>query len=132
MKTNKWMIASLLILVGMGAITVSCKKEQANARKAGLIIENDREKTGDDEDPVIRIRTKKKNTFVPVGNVLVETMTYGTNTVANSGYTDSNGEDDQQVPEGIYYFRVTVSGSSPVTTDTVHVSKDIQATILVD
>lgn len=127
------MIASLLILVGMGAITVSCRKEKAGCRKAELITEDAGGKTGGDEDPIIRVRVKKKNTFVPIDSAYVETRTYGTNALANSGYTNALGEDDQQVPAGIYYFKVTLPGTStPFATDTVHVSKDIQATILVD
>lgn len=132
MKSNKFMIASLLILVGMGAITVSCKKENVTNRKAKIIIENDLEKTGGDHDPIIRVRVKKKNTLAPVDNALVGTYTYGTNEQINEGYTNSSGEYDRQVPAGIYYFQVTVSGGTPVVTDTIHVHADVQPTILVD
>ena len=132
MKTNKFMIASLLILVGMGAITVSCKKENVANRKAEIITENDPEKTGGDHDPIIRVRVKKKSTLAPVDNALVETYTYGTNVQMNEGYTNSSGEYDRQVPEGIYYFRVTVSGMDPLVTDTIHVNTDVQATILIE
>lgn len=132
MKTNKFMIASLLILVGMGAITVSCKKENVTKRKAEIIVENDPEKTGGDHDPIIRVRVKKKNTLVPVDNALVGTYTYGTNEQVNEGYTNSLGEYDRQVPEGIYYFQVTVSGMDPLVTDTIHVNTDVQPTILIE
>lgn len=131
MKTNKFMIASLLILVGMGAITVSCKKENVTKRKAEIITEHDLEKTGD-QDPIIRVRVKKKNTLAPVDNAHVGTYAYGTNTQINVGYTNSSGEYDRQVPEGIYYFQVTVGGGDPVVTDTIHVHTDVQPTILVD
>lgn len=132
MKTNKFMIASLLILVGMGAITVSCKKENVTSRKAEMIIEDCLEKTGGDQDPIIRVRVKKKNTLVPVDNAYVETYSYGTNRQINDGYTNSSGEYDRQVQSGIYYFQVTVSGGTPVVTDTIHVRTNVQATILVD
>lgn len=132
MKKNKFMIASLLILVGMGAITVSCKKEEVSSRKAQMITESDLEKTGD-EDPIIRVRVKKKNTYAPVDNAHVETFVYGTNVRINDGYTNSSGEYDRQVAVGIYYFHVTPQGSStPVVTDTIHVDKDVMPTILVD
>lgn len=132
MKTNKFMIASLLILLGMGAITVSCKKENVTKRKAEIIVENDPEKTGGDHDPIIRVRVKKKNTLAPVDNALVGTYTYGTNEQVNEGYTNSLGEYDRQVPEGIYYFQVTVSGMDPLVTDTIHVYTDVQPTILIE
>ncbi|MGV3610210.1 MAG: hypothetical protein ACO1N0_04610 [Fluviicola sp.] len=132
MKKNKFMIASLLILVGMGAITVSCKKENVNSRKAKMIVEDCLEKTGGDTDPIIRVRVKKKNTLAPVDNALVETYTYGTNVQVNEGYTNSSGEYDRQVPEGIYYFQVTVSGHDPLVTDTIRVQTDVQATILIE
>lgn len=125
------MIASLLILVGMGAITVSCKKENVTKRKAAIITENDPEKTGGDHDPIIRVRVKKKNTLAPIDNAYVQTYTYGTNVQINDGYTDSLGEYDRQVPTGIYYFQVTVSGGDPVVTDTIHVNADVLATILI-
>jgi hypothetical protein len=60
-------------------------------------------------------------------------MVYGTNVRAASVYTNSLGEFDEQVPAGIYYFKVTVPGiSTPYVTDTVHVSKDMEVTIYVD
>lgn len=132
MKTNKFMIASLLILVGMGAITVSCKKEEVKSRKAQIVVESDAEKTGGDHDPIIRVRVKKKNTLAPIDNALVGTYIYGTNLQINEGRTNSSGEYDCQVPEGIYYFHVTVGGGDPLVTDTIRVSSDVQATILVN
>lgn len=132
MKTNKFMIASLLILVGMGAITVSCKKENITSRKAEMIIEDCLEKTDGDHDPIILVRVKKKHSLAPIDSAEVETITYGTNVTINHGYTNSLGEYERQVPEGIYYFQVTVAGQDPVVTDTVSVRNDIQATILVD
>ena len=126
------MIATLLILVGMGAITVSCKKENVTKRKAEMITEAVPEKTGGDQDPIIRVRVKKKNTLAPVDNAYVETYAYGTNLQVNDGYTNASGEYDRQVPAEIYYFQVTVKGGTPVVTDTIHVRTDVQATILVD
>ncbi len=131
MKKNKFMIASLLILVGMGAITVSCKKENVTSRKAQIITEYDLEKTGD-QDPIIRVRVKKRYTLVPVDSADVETYEYGTNLQINQGYTNSSGEYDRQVAGGIYYFRVTPKGGSSFLTDTIHVHTDVQATILID
>ncbi|WP_343637088.1 hypothetical protein [Fluviicola sp.] len=132
MKTNKFMIASLLILVGMGALTVSCKKEEVKSRKAQIIVENDPEKTGGDHDPIIRVRVKKKYTLVAVDSAGVETYEYGTNQQINHGYTNSSGEYDREVASGIYYFRVTAPGGEPLVTDTVHVHDDVQVTVLVD
>ena len=126
------MIASLLILVGMGAITVSCKKEEVRSRKAPIVVESDPEKTGGDEDPIIRVRVKKKNSLAPVDSAGVVTYEYGTDLLMNHGYTNSSGEYDRQVPSGIYYFQVTVKGEDPVVTDTIHVHTDVQTTILVD
>ena len=126
------MIASLLILVGMGAITVSCKKENITSRKAEVIVEDCLEKTGGDQDPIIRVRVKNKNTLAPVDSARVRTYAYGTNRLINDGYTNSSGEYDRQVPSGIYYFRASVTGWSPVVTDTVRVRTDVQATILLD
>jgi hypothetical protein len=132
MKSNKFLIASLLILVGMGAITVSCKKENVTSRKAEMIVEDCLEKTGGDTDPIIRVRVKKRSTLAPVDSAGIETYEYGTNLQVNSGYTNSSGEYDRQVATGIYYFRVTPKGGSSLVTDTVHVHTDVQATILVD
>jgi hypothetical protein len=133
MKTNNFMIASLLILIGMGAITVSCQKGKANFRKAKLVTEYANEKTGGDEDPIIRVRVKKKNSFAPVDSAFVETIDYESNMQVNSGYTNALGESKQQVPTGIYYFKVTVPRNSiQYITDTVHVHADIETTILVD
>jgi|GEM_PF-2937056 len=132
MKTTKLMIASLLILVAMGAITVSCEKAKTTTRKAALLVDNSCEKTGGDEDPIIRVRVKKKNTFVPIYNAFVETMSYVTGTGVNSGYTDSLGEYDKKVTAGIYYFKVTPAGGTTSITDTVHVNNNVQVTILVD
>lgn len=126
------MIASLLILVGMGAITVSCRKENITSRKAEMIVENCLEKTGGDHDPIIRVRVKNKNTLAPVDSARVKTYDYVTNRRVNDGYTNSSGEYDLQVLSGIYYFQVTVTGGTPVVTDTIHVHTDVQATILVD
>jgi hypothetical protein len=118
--------------LGMGVITVSCKKENVSKRKAEIITEHDPEKTGGDHDPIIRVRVKKKNTLAPIDNAYVETYTYSTNLQINDGYTNSSGEYDRQVPEGIYYFQVTVSGGDPVVTDTIHVHTDVQPTILIE
>jgi hypothetical protein len=134
MKSNKFMIASLLILVGMGAITVSCKKENVTKRKAQVLTENELEKEGGDHDPIIRVRVKKRNTLAPLDSADVETYEYGTDLLINDGYTNSSGEYDRQVPAGIYYFRVTPKGGSSSLSDTIHVHEDddVQKTILVD
>jgi len=126
------MIASLLILVAMGAITVSCEKAKTSVNKAALLVDDSCEKDGGDEDPIIRVRVKKKNTFVPVNNAYVETMSYATGLSVNTGFTNTLGHYDNSVAAGIYYFKVTPSGGSTSITDTVHVNKDIVATILVD
>ena len=127
------MIATLLILVGMGAIAVSCEKAKTNTRKAVLMVDNSCEKTGGDEDPIIRVRVKKKNTFVPVNNAYVETMNYTTSTSVNTGFTNTLGEYDHKEAVGIYYLKVTPSGSSTTyVTDTIHVNTSVTATVLVD
>ena len=129
------MIASLLILIGMGAITISCEKQKTAFRKAQLILENSNNpKTGDDDDdPIIHGKVKKKNNLAPVDGALVGTYVYGTDTVINSQYTDDLGEFTEQVKNGIYYFKVTVPGSSsPYVTDTFSINQDKQVTILVD
>lgn len=133
MRKNRMMVASVVILIGMGAIIVSCKKEQgAKYRKAQLTTTQAKDGGDDDEDPVIRGKVKKHSLAV-VGGALVQTMTYGTNVQVGTVYTDSLGEFEQQVASGIYYFKVTVPGNSvPFATDTVHVSKDIEVTIFVD
>ncbi len=129
------MIASLLILVGMGAITVSCKKEEnTKFRKAKITSCDLNNKDGgeDDDDPIIRGRVKKRNNLV-VYNAHVETMTYLSNVKVGDQYTDSLGEFQQTVTIGKYYFKVTVPGvSTPYVTDTIHVNADRNVNIIVD
>ncbi len=135
MKSNSFLIASLVILVAMGAITVSCKKEQSNGfRKAEIIVEESPNvKTGeDDEDPVIQGKVKKKNGFAPIDSAYVETVSNATRSTVVASYTNSLGDFVHQVPAGTYYFRVTVPGGSPFETDTVRVYANTIVTILVD
>lgn len=135
MNTNKFMIASLLILIGMGAIAVSCEKHKPAFRKAQLILENSNApKTGDDDDdPMIQGKVKKKHNLAPVDGALVGTYIYGTDAVINTQYTDNLGEFTETVKSGTYYFKVTVPGSSlPYVTDTFSISQNKQVTILVD
>lgn len=133
MKSNMFLIASLLILVGMGAITVSCKKEKVPPCKAKMATINSTPKDGgDDEDPIIRGKVKK-HSFEPVDSAFVETITYGTNIRVGADYTDELGDFVQLVEKGIYYFKVTIpSESTPYVTDTIHVNEDVEVTILVN
>ena len=127
-------ITATAIIVVLGTTIVSCKKEQiAKCRKAQLTAVEAKNGGDDDEDPVIRGKVQKKNTFVVISNAYVETMAYGTNIRAGSVYTDSLGNFKQKVPAGAYYFKVTIAGSStPSVTDTIHVNKDIDVTISLD
>lgn len=129
------MIASLLILVGMGAITVSCRKEEnTKFRKAKITSCESNNKDGgeDDDDPIIRGRVKKRNNSV-VDSAHVETLTYLSNVKVGDQYTDDAGEFEQTVTIGKYYFRVTVPGvSTPYITDTIHVNADRNIEITVD
>lgn len=130
---NSGTIAALFILIGLGVITVSCEKEKTAPRKAELTIEYAKDGGDDDEDPVIRGKVKKKNSVVVISGATVEILTYGTNIKIGEEYTDSLGNFEDQVPAGIYYFKVTIPGNSiPIVTDSVHVSKDVQVTIEVD
>lgn len=126
-------IATLAILVGMGAITVSCKKEQCTKyRKAGLTVVQTKDGGDDDEDPVIRGKVKKHN-LTPVNGAYVETMAYGTNARIGGVYSDSLGDFVQTVSKGTYYFVVSVPHqSTPFVTDTLHVEEDSEVTIFVD
>ena len=131
------MIASLLMLIGMGVIVVSCKKEKqansGNSLKAEMIAEYGKPKRDTDEDPYIRVRVKKKHSLSPVTNANVETFEYGTNLRISSDYTDSVGETKQIVTPGIYYFQVTPSGTTvSFVTDTIHVNSDVTTTIFID
>lgn len=127
------MLASLLILVGMGAITVSCKKEQViKSRKAQVEVVTLKDGGEDDDDPIIQGRVKKKHNFAPIDNAYVETIAYSSDNTIRTSYTDSDGAFEHQVPASIYYFRVTVPGeSTPIITDTVHVSSNSSVTILI-
>jgi hypothetical protein len=120
------------MLIGMGAITISCKKEQPAQRlKAQMTTAQAKDGGDDDEDPVIRGKVKKNN--LALFGAEVETVTYGTNVRIGSVYTDSLGEFAQHVSKGTYYFKVTVPGfSTPYVTDTVSVTKDTEVNISVD
>lgn len=121
---NFKMMMTLVILIGMGAITASCNKETPAVKKATMKAVGDMSKTGDedDEDPVIQGKVRKKN-LTPIDNALVETIAYGSVTVAGSTHTDSTGSFTQRVKTGVYYFRITPQGSTTkYVTDTVNVS----------
>lgn len=135
MKKNNFMLASLLILVGMGAITVSCRKGQnaKNYKKTQVELVTSKDGGEDDEDPIIQGRVKKKHSLSAIDNAYVETISYTTNEISRASYSDEDGEFQHQVPADIYYFRVTVSGeSTPFLTDTVHVEENSLVTILID
>lgn len=135
MKTNIFLIASLLILVGMGAITVSCEKQKTAFRKAQLILDNSNTpKTGDDDDePIFQGKVRKKIGLATVGGARVETYEYGTNNKIGTQYTYDPGEFTQQVKSGTYYFKVTVPNDSNLyITDTLSIHQNMQVTILVD
>ena len=135
MKRHNYLVASLVILIGMGAITVSCKKECNKKNRKAQIVTCEgvtRDGGGDDEDPIIQGKVKKQN-FTPVDTAFVETMAYGSNIRVGTDYTNNLGEFEQKVDAGIYYFRITPFGeSTPFVTDTVHVADDIQVTIIID
>lgn len=134
MYQNKFLIASLLILIGMGAITVSCDKDKTYAKKAKLIVECSPEKDGgeDDEDPIVQGKVKKPSGLA-IDSASVKTVAYNTNIIVASTYTNSTGDFTQKVDAGIYYFSVLVPGETvPFITDTIHVYKDKQVTIIVD
>lgn len=126
-------IGFLLFFVA-GAIITSCTKKQVGVTTAKVIIEENHEKTGgDDEDPILRIRVKKKNGLSAVGGAHVDVVTYSTDVRVGSGNTNDSGEFDQQVPVGTYYLDVTVVGTStPYHTDAFYVDADKQVTVLVD
>lgn len=135
MKSNKFLIASLLILIGVGAITVSCEKQKAAFRKAQLIVENSNTpKTGDDDDdPIFQGRVRKKMGLSPIDNAKIDTYLYGTDSAINTQYTNNDGEFTETVKGGIYYFKVTPPGSStPYVTDTVSIRQNMEVIILVD
>lgn len=135
MKRHNYLIASLVILIGMGAITVSCKKDRnAVNRKAQIVTCENQTRDGgdDDEDPIIQGKVKKQN-FTPVDDAFVETMSYGSNICVATDYTDELGEFERKVEAGIYYFKITPYGETvPFISDTVHVSQNVQVTFIVD
>ena len=134
MKRHNHLLATFLILVGMGAITVSCEKEESTKfRKAKIVAHDSKEKGGeDDEDPIIRGKVRKHN-LTPIDSAYVETIGYSSNSKIGDAYTNTAGEFEQKVPIGIYYFRVTVPGNStPFVTDTIHVHSDTNVDIFVD
>lgn len=129
------MIATLVILIGMGAITISCKKDRRVIRKAELIVENGYEyRLGeDDEDPVIQGRVKKKKSLAPVDSTFVETISNATKNTIMSSYTNNQGEFTHQVPADTYYFRITIPGEPvPFITDTVRVTTNKRVLILLE
>lgn len=133
MKSNKFLIASLLILIGTGAILVSCKKENGRVKRVRVEVGTSNEKGGDDdEDPIIQGKVKHHN-LTPVYNATVETIRYPANVIVGTEYTDSLGEFEQQVDSATYFFRVTVPGvSTPYITNRVLIDKDTPITIYVD
>lgn len=134
MKTNKFLIASLLILIGMGAITTSCEKQKATFKKAQLIINNNAPKTGDDDDdPIIQGKVKKKTGHANLNGTRVDTYEYGTNVRVETKFTDTAGDFTEQIKQGTYYFKVVLPGSSSqFITDTFPVYQNTSVTILVD
>lgn len=134
MKNHKFMIASLLILVGMGAITVSCKKEQSvKNRRAQVEVVTLKDGGEDDDDPIIQGRVKKKHSLSAIDNAYVETITYSTEKVVNASYSNNEGGFEHRVPVNMYYFRVTVPGqTTPFITDTVRINENSMVTIFID
>lgn len=129
---NSGIVAALGMLLTLGGTAASCKKIQSEpASKAQIITEHLKIGGDDDEDPVIRGKVKKSN-FSAVENASVETVTYGSNAIVDTAYTDSQGEFVQKTAAGIYYFRVTVPGGSPENTDTIHLSTDRDIQIIVN
>ncbi|WP_430406286.1 Vmc-like lipoprotein signal peptide domain-containing protein [Fluviicola sp.] len=133
MKNYNLMLASLLILVGVGAITVSCKKQVVKNRKTQVEVVTSKDGGEDDEDPIIQGRVKKKHSLSVIDDAYVETISYTTNEISQASYSDDNGEFEHQVPVDVYYFRVTVPGeSTPFITDTVTINENSIVTILID
>lgn len=134
MKSNKFLIASLLILIGMGAITTSCEKQIAPVKKAQVISNKCTPKTGDDDDdPILQGKLRKKVGFAAVIGAKVETFEYGTNTRVGVTFTDSVGDFTQQVKKATYYFRIGELGvGESYITDPVSISQDTSLTILID
>ncbi len=127
---NSGIFAALALVWGIGAMTVSCEKEQLKPTKQSC--SQTRDGGDDDEDPVIRGKVKKSN-FTPVNNAHVETMVYGTNARFGETYTDELGDYEQKVDPGIYYLKVTNPNSGiPVYTDTMHVSSDREMNVTAD
>jgi len=127
---KRGIISSLVMLIALGATTVSCEKEQLVKKHEGDISTGPTRTGDDDEDPVIRGKVKKSN-FTPVDSAHVETMVYGTNAKFGSVYTNSLGEYEQKVTAGIYYLKVTNPNSGiPVYTDTIHVSSDREVNVI--
>lgn len=127
------MLASLLILVGVGAITVSCKKQVVKNHKTQVEVVTSKDVGEDDEDPIIQGRVKKKHSLSVIDDAYVETISYTTNEIARASYSDDDGEFEHQVPVDVYYFRVTVPGeSTPFITDTVTINENSIVTILID
>jgi len=125
---KKRRISVLGLCIALGAVTMSCEKEELKPAEGKPTTEHT--KSGDDDDPVIRGRVKKKSNGMGISGAHVETLTYGTNTKVGDEYTDSSGDFVEVVPVGIYYFKVTVPGNgTPTYSDTVHVNHDVNVTI---
>ena len=127
--------SAMAIFVALGAITMSCEKEQlkpAKERKVKTTTEQTKDGGDDDDDPVIRGKVKKSNGLA-VNNASVETLTYGTNVSIGTTYTNTTGDYSQKVSAGIYYLKVTNPSSGiPVYTDTVHVNHDVTVNVTAD
>lgn len=134
MKNRKYLIATLFILAGMGALTVSCEKEKKAPVRKATLIESDALKLGeDDEDPVIQGKVKKKSNLQPIDSAYVETIRYATNATVRASLTDYKGDFIHTVPQDEYYFKVTVPGrTEPYITDTLRVNGNKSVTIIVD
>ena len=132
MKSSNIMLASLLILIGVGAITVSCRKQQFNC-KAKVEITPVKNGGEDDDDPIIQGRVKKKHNLSPIAGAYVETISYSSDSVVRSSYSNDEGEFKQQVPANTYYFRVTIpGGSKQFITDTVGINANSLVEIVID
>lgn len=126
-------ITAMVLVLSIGGMTMSCEKEQLKPAECNgkTTIEHTKDGGDDDDDPVIRGKVKNKNTLVAIPGAGVETFTYSTGTKVATKVTDSLGDFDEQLPVGIYYFKVTPVGGSTVTTDTVHVNGNMNLTLAI-
>ena len=112
---------------------MSCEKEQLKPTecKGKTTIEHTKDGGDDDDDPVIRGKVKNKNSLVVIPGAGVETCSYPAGITVATKVTDSLGDFEEQIPVGIYYFKITPVGGSTVTTDTIRVNKDMNFTLYI-